>query len=347
MKVKLRLGATDGWVGTPDGGSHYIWGFVDLTGVPENKLSGFRGKAQLMAPPIVLKVEDEVYLTLTNLGTPDRKGLKEPHTIHLHGFPNQIPVYDGVPEASMAVPVTRDLVYYYKPLDPGTYLYHCHHKPAEHIQMGMAGPLIVRPRDFDPTDIEYKTAYGHGTGTEFDREYFIFLSELDGTIHNLVAKAQEPDWTNYKPTHWLINGRSYPDTVNTTDRFPGQPWPAAVGANVGERVLLRFVNLGFQQHAISIPGVDFRVVAVDAVRLQGLNGEDLSYFKNIIYIAPGQSMDAIFTAPEAPDLYPATLPLFNRNYNKNTLAGGEMGGMISEVRVYAPGTLPPQAAPSL
>ncbi len=342
MKVKLRLGATDGWISTPDGSSHYIWGFVDLTGVPENKLAGFRGKAELMAPPIVLTVEDEVYLTLTNLGTPGRRGLKEPHTVHFHGFPNQIAIYDGVPEASMAVPVERDLVYYYKPLNPGTYMYLCHRYPVEHIQMGMAGPLIVRPRDFNPADPVYKTAYGRDTGTEFDREYFVFLNELDSTIHNLVATVQEPDWINYKPTYWLINGRSYPDTVNTKDEFPQQPRPAVIRANAGEKVLLRFVNLGFQQHAVLILGVDFKVVGIDAMRPVGQNGEDLSYLKNVIYIAPGQSMDAIFRAPEAPDMYPVTLPLFNRNYNKNTLAGNGMGGMVSEVLVYAPGTLPPQ-----
>ncbi|SFR10858.1 multicopper oxidase domain-containing protein [Desulfoscipio geothermicus] len=348
MRVDIRLAATDGWVDTPDGRSHYIFGFVNITGVPENEIFNYRGKAELMAPPLVLQVGDEVYLTLTNVGTPTRPDLDDPHTIHYHGFPNQMAIYDGVPEASVAVPVGRDFVFHYKPLDPGTYMYHCHHEPVEHIQMGMVGPLVVRPRDYDPADPDYKTAYGYGTGTEYDREYFIFLHELDCTIHNLVATVQEPDWTNYKPTYWFINGRSYPDTIASTSacRLRQQPWPALIKAHAGEKVLLRFVNLGFQQHAIELLGAVMKVVGLDAMRPAGLYGEDLFYNKNIIYIAPGQSTDAIFTAPEAEDTYPLTLPLYNRNLIKNTLAGMGPGGMITEVQIFEPGTLPPQTEPN-
>lgn len=344
--MELRRAATDGWVKTPDGRSHYIFGFVDITGMPENEIVNFRGKAELMAPPLILKVGDEVYLTLTNLGTPTRPDLDDPHTIHYHGFPNQIALYDGVPEASVAVPVGRDFVYYYKPLDQGTYMYHCHYEPVEHIQMGMVGPLIVRPQDYNPADHAYKTAYGYGTGTEFDREYYIFLNEVDCHIHNLVATVQEPDWTLYKPTYWLINGRSYPDTINITGSFPQQPHTALIRANAGEKVLLRFVNLGFEQHAMELLGSVMKVVGIDAMRSLGMNGEDLSFYNNIIYIAPGQSIDAIFRAPGAPGMYSLTLPLFNRNYTKNTLAGVGPGGMVTEVQIFAPGTLPLQTEPN-
>lgn len=348
MRVELRRAATDGWIETPDGRTHYIFGFVDVTGVPEHELVNYRGKAELMAPPLVLRAGDEVYLTLTNLGTPSRPDLDDAHTIHYHGFPNQIAIYDGVPEASFAVPVGRDFVYFYKPLNPGTYMYHCHFEPVEHIQMGMAGPLVVRPQDYNPADPAYKTAYGYGTGTEYDREYYVFLSELDCNIHNLIATVQEPDWTEYKATYWLINGRSYPDTVATTasDRLQFQPWPALIRANAGEKVLLRFINLGFQQHAMELLGAAMKVVGVDGMRPVGINGEDLSYYKNIIFIAPGQSYDVIFTAPQAPGMYPATLLLYNRSFTKNTCGGMEPGGMITEVQIFAPGTLPPQTEPN-
>ena len=347
MSVKLRRAATDGWIETPDERIHYIFGFADITGVPENELAEYRGKAELMAPPLVLRVGEEYYITLTSIGTPTRPDLDDPHTIHYHGFPNQIAIYDGVPEASVAVPVGRDFEYYYKPLDPGTYMYHCHHEPVEHIQMGMVGPLIVLPQDYNSSDPAYKTAYGYGTGTEYDREYYVFLNELDCQIHNLVATVQEPDWTKYKPTYWLINGRSYPDTVNTTGggRLQQQPWPALIRANAGEKVLLRFVNLGFQQHAMEMLGTRMKVVGVDGMLPLGLNSENLSFYKNIIYIAPGQSYDAIFTAPQAKK-YPVTLPLYNRNFTKNTTGGTEPGGMITEVQIFAPGTLPPQAEPN-
>lgn len=348
MKVNLRRAATDGWIDTPDGRTHYIFGFADITGVPEKGLVNYRGKAELMAPPLALKAGVEYYVTLTNIGTPVRPDLDDPHTIHYHGFPNQIAIYDGVPEASAAVPVGRDFVYYYRPLDPGTYMYHCHHEPVEHIQMGMVGPLIVLPQDYNPAKPAYKTAYGYQTGTDYDREYYIFLNELDCVIHDLVATVQEPDWTEYRPTYWFINGRSYPDTTVTSPggRLQSQPWPALIRANAGDRVLLRFMNLGFQQHAMELLGASLKVIGVDGMRPLGVNGEDLSYYKNIIYIAPGQSYDAIFTAPGAPGKYPATLPMYNRNLAKNTNGGAGPGGMVTEVQIFAPGTLPPQAKPN-
>ncbi len=351
MKVDIRIAVTDGWIDTPDGIKHYIFGFVDITGVPEAEIFNYCGKAELMAPPLVFIVGDEVYLTLTNIGTPTRPDLDDPHTIHYHGFPNQIAFYDGVPEPSIAVPVGRNFTYYYKPLNPGTYMYHCHQEPVEHIQMGMTGPLIVRPADYDPDYPEYKTAYGHGTGTEFDREFYIFLSELDCHIHDLIAKVQDPDWTEYKPTYWLINGRSYPDTITnpTPCCLQQQPWSALIRANAGEKVLLRFVNLGFQQHALQLPGTVFKIIGMDAMRPLGRNGEDLSFFKNVVYISPGQSTDAIFTVPDpfqGQAGFPVVLSLYNRNLNKNYTAGMVPGGMISQVHIYPPGTLPPQTAPN-
>lgn len=343
QRREVRLGATDGWIKMPDGTTQYIFGFVDLTGVPAGQIFTYRGKARLMAPPIELYEADELYLTLTNLGMPRRPDLDDPHTTHWHGFPNQIPVYDGVPEASIMVPIGRDFTYYYRPLHPGTYMYHCHVEPVEHIQMGMVGPLIVRPLlEKDPHYAGQRFAY-NDPATGFDREYFIFLTELDATAHHMVATVQGFDWTEYRPDYWLLNGRSYPDTINLNggEEFPSQPLAALIRANEGERVLLRFINLGYQEHSMQILGIPLKVVGQDARQPRGLSGEDLSYWKNALYFAPGQTVDAIFTAP-APGIY----PLFNRNYYKNTNAGASPGGMVSEVQVFPAGTLPPQTAPN-
>ncbi|NLG83256.1 MAG: multicopper oxidase family protein [Firmicutes bacterium] len=326
--VARRFGATDGRVRTPDGGEHYIFGFVDLTGVPEEEIFARRGRAQLPGPLLEADEGDEVFLTLTNLGMPTRPDLDDSHTIHWHGFPNQIPLWDGVPEASLSVPVGRDFVYYYRPRDPGTYMYHCHFEPVEHIQMGMVGPLIVRPAlEKRPEFAGRRFAYNDPT-TEYDREYLVFVTELDADAHAAVAGVQGFDWTEYRPEYWLLNGRSYPDTVRSGPELPRQPYSGLIFASPGEKVLLRCVNLGYQQHSLTILGITLRVVGVDAQPLRGKNGEDLSYYKNTLYFAGGQTMDVIFTAPE-----PGVYPLFNRNYHKNTNAGRTFGGMVSEVRV--------------
>lgn len=341
--VQLRYGATDGFIRMPDGSTHYIFGFVDLTGIPENEIFGYRGKAQLPAPLLDVAVGWRVELTLTNLGTPQRPDLDDSHTIHWHGFRNQIPLWDGVPEASFAVPVGRNFVYYYEPRDPGTYMYHCHFEPVEHIQMGMIGPLIARPADYNPADPQLKTAYGAGTGTAFDREYFLVLTELDPLAHTQILNAQEYDWTEYRPAYWLINGRAYPDTTDITPRgdLAQQPYPCLIRANAGEKVLLRFVNLGYEQHAITILGLPMKIVARDAQLLRGIHGEDLSHRRDVLYFGAAQTVDAIIE-PQRPGVY----PLFNRGYHKNNNAGISPGGMMTYVEISA-GTLPPQAGPGL
>lgn len=48
--VHRRFGATDGSIQMPDGTTHYTFGFCDITGVPENEIFGYRGKATLLAP---------------------------------------------------------------------------------------------------------------------------------------------------------------------------------------------------------------------------------------------------------------------------------------------------------
>ncbi|AGL00279.1 multicopper oxidase domain-containing protein [Desulfoscipio gibsoniae] len=327
--VIKRFGATDGWVNMPDGSSHYIFGFVDITGVPEDQIFEYRGKATLLAPLLDVHQGDEVYLTLTNLGLPGRPDLDDTHTIHWHGFPNQIPLWDGVPEASISVPVGRDFTYYYQPLEPGTYIYHCHFEPVEHIQMGMVGPLTVRPQLEKERGMKF--VY-NDPDTAYDREVLIFLTELDPKIHGAVADVQEFDWTEYRPEYWLISGRAYPDTVQPAldPALPLQPYSTLIEAYEGERVLLRFVNLGFQQHCIQVLGIPLKVVGVDAQQLRGYNGEDISQWRNAIYIAAGQTADVIFDASRA-----GIYPLYNRNYNKNTTAGKTFGGMVSEIRVLS------------
>lgn len=71
--------------------------------------------------------------------------------------------------------------------------------------------------------------------------------------------------------------------VGGGEQLPSQPYPALIRANEGEKVLLRFINLGYQQHSIQVLGIPLKVVGQDARQPRGLNGEDLSYWKNALY----------------------------------------------------------------
>jgi hypothetical protein len=98
------------------------------------------------APLAAFDEDDEFFLTLTNVGMIMRPDLFEQHTVHFHGYPNASSFYDGVPDASIAINIGASFTYYYLAPDAGTYFWHCHITPPEHLQMGMVGQLHVRPR---------------------------------------------------------------------------------------------------------------------------------------------------------------------------------------------------------
>jgi hypothetical protein len=98
------------------------------------------------APTMAIDEDDEFFLTLTNVGMIMRPDLFEQHTVHFHGYPNASSFYDGVPDASVAINIGASFTYYYLAPDAGTYFWHCHITPPEHLQMGMVGQIYVRPR---------------------------------------------------------------------------------------------------------------------------------------------------------------------------------------------------------
>src|ERR1700686_3928387 len=124
--------------------------------LPANGLDGHVDPRQIMdvgvmngnipAPLITMDEDDEFFLTLTNVGMIMRPDLFEQHTVHFHGYPNASAFYDGVPDASVVINIGGSFTYYYLAPDAGTYFWHCHITPPEHLQMGMVGQLYVRPR---------------------------------------------------------------------------------------------------------------------------------------------------------------------------------------------------------
>jgi len=120
-------------------------------------------------PLMAFDEDDEFLLTLTNVGMIMRPDLFEQHTVHFHGYPNASSFYDGVPDATWAINIGGSATYYYFAPDAGTYFWHCHITPPEHIQMGMAGWLYVRPRQnrVPPGTNLYYAMAGNNTGGAF------------------------------------------------------------------------------------------------------------------------------------------------------------------------------------
>src|SRR5512138_2040746 len=128
----------------------------DPNSIPPNQIDGHVDPRPIMdvgvmngnqpAPLMAIDEDDEFFLTLTNVGMIMRPDLFEQHTVHFHGYPNASSFYDGVPDASVAINIGGSFTYYYLAPDAGTYMWHCHITPPEHLEMGMVGQVYVRPR---------------------------------------------------------------------------------------------------------------------------------------------------------------------------------------------------------
>jgi FtsP/CotA-like multicopper oxidase with cupredoxin domain len=205
------------------------------------------------APLMAIDEDDEFFLTLSNAGMIMRPDLFEQHTIHFHGYPNASSLFDGVPDASVAINIGASFTYYYLAPDAGTYFWHCHITPPEHLQMGMVGQLYVRPRQnrvpaatslyaalqaqqLDPrtacnpaADILCTTplpavntgatgggkyVYNDGDGsTAYDVEYPLQIHGFDPNFHFVGMTFNPEGFADMKDKYFLLNGRSYPDTI--------------------------------------------------------------------------------------------------------------------------------------
>ena len=360
----------------------YIFGFRNVTGMTNAQRNNQKNKAQHSAPMFWVKQFDpdnpvDFRMQLTNLGLALRPDLFDAHTIHWHGFRNVIPFFDGEPTGSVAVTAGRVFTYIYRPRDPGTYMFHCHVEDVEHVQMGMTGLVFVRPLQDGNTTLysSGKYAYNDGDGsTGYDREFAMFLSEVWAEAHWADAHIQLPEWSDYHADFALLNGRVYPDTLapnGSVDPFNPvhdangdliapdghpelqyQPISSLVNCMPGERVLLRFANLGFKESAMTLTGIPMRVVGKDATPMRGRDGTDTSYETDTLSLGAGESFDVIFTTPAfsggagSSGAGYDTYLLYNRSYARsNNLASGGFGGQATEVRVY-PSGVNPQAFPN-
>jgi FtsP/CotA-like multicopper oxidase with cupredoxin domain len=255
-------------------------------------------------------------------------------------------------------------------------MYHCHVEDVEHVHMGMTGIVFVRPlQDGQNFGGFTKFAYNDGDGsTGYDREFPMFLSEVWLKARWNGAHIQEHLWADFKADFSLLNGRVYPDTLlpnspidvaastkslviqsdpDTGDLLTNaglehlqyQPHSALITCEEGERVLLRFANLGFREAAMTLAGIKMRVVGRDATPMISRDGTDTSYYTDTLLIGAGESFDVIFEAPaHSGGSGPDTYVLYNRRYTQvSNLTAGGAGGQRTEVRVYASGDLGPQA----
>jgi FtsP/CotA-like multicopper oxidase with cupredoxin domain len=335
------------------------------------------------APLMAIDEDDEFFLTLTNVGQIMRPDLFEQHTVHFHGYPNASAFYDGVPDASVAINIGGSFTYYYLAPDAGTYFWHCHITPPEHLQMGMVGQIYVRPRQnrwsgdlyaglqqqqmdlrtkCDSSDIlcsnplpavqtgasndgTRKYAYNDGDGsTAYNVEYPLQIHGFDPNFHFVGMTFNPENFTDMKDKFFLLNGRSYPDTVTpgplatqTTDgaMHYSQPLPSIINIPAGGRALLRISDLDVTEfQTLASLGIPMQVIALNAKLLRDQAGNNMYYTTNSITLGGGESLDVILDASDTTK-YPSgsVFYLYTPNLDHLSNDAENFGGLMTEVRI--------------
>jgi hypothetical protein len=367
------------------------------------------------APLMAINEDDEFFLTLSNVGMINRPDLFEQHTIHFHGYPNASSFFDGVPDASVAINIAGSFTYYYTAPDAGTYFWHCHISPPEHLQMGMVGQLYVRPRQnvvpvgadvnsaakvhaCSPNDVLCSAplpypapgavaragapatavgggalsgaaaapmyAYNDGDGTTaYDVDVPIQLMSFDPNFHFVGMTFNPEDFSGMKDKYFLLNGRSYPDTIipncgaacaasgssqpiGTMDNDGvtrmSQPLPALVKIDRTKgqtRALLRLSQLTVTEFStIATIGVPMKVVGWNARLLRDMAGNNLYYTTNSITMGGGESADAIIDVSDTAryPVVPGTQKIFylySTNLDRLSNDAENFGGQMAEIVV--------------
>jgi FtsP/CotA-like multicopper oxidase with cupredoxin domain len=366
-RVCLHLAAGDGWSARADGGRHYMFGFSNVTGVPnEEVMSRSLFNAKWSAPTLAFREGQEVYLSLTNVGMAHRPDLFDPHSVHFHGFPQAAPVYDGVPDASAVINMGSTFTYYYKLNDPGTYIYHCHVESTEHMHMGMLGTLYVKPKQ-NGQSFSVTTTYGNATPatvtrtftqfayndangqTGYDVEFPLQLGGFDGSFHDRHEAVQPLPFESLHSTHTFINGRGYPYTVYTVPVpaplvDPGDPGsalpessqvePALVSARAGQRILLRLSNSSVAEYfTVTALGLPMEIVGQGAAIARGLPGSDnvvldWKHKTASVTLGGGESVDVLV---DTAGIAPGTYFLYTTNLNYLSNGAEDRGGIMTHI----------------
>jgi manganese oxidase len=184
--------------------------------------------------------------------------LPEMTTIHWHGL--EIPMdMDGVPGLGQdPVLPGRRYVYEFTLHQHGTFFYHSHFAMQE--MMGMLGMFIIQPKEPHQPRV--------------DRDFGLMLQEWAILPNNTVPNTLAMEF------NWLtINGKAGPEATPML-------------ARQGERVRIRFVNLGMDHHPMHLHGNTFVVTGSEAGR-----GPVNSWVtQNTVLVGVAQARDIEFDA---------------------------------------------------
>jgi manganese oxidase len=189
--------------------------------------------------------------------------LPEPTSMHWHGFEDTI-VNDGMPGISQPpVKPGERFIYEFDIHQEGTYFYHSHMAMQE--MAGMLGAFIMHPKE------PYRPYC--------DKDFLIHLQEYAVLPNNTVPNTMSMEF------NWLtFNGKAGPATTPLIVRL-------------GDRVRIRFVNLGMDHHPLHLHGHTFYTTGTEGGRIP----ESAWWPGNTVLVGVAQARDVEFVASNPGD----------------------------------------------
>ena len=189
--------------------------------------------------------------------------LPEPSSLHWHGFEDRIG-YDGMPGISQEpVKPGESFTYNFLIQQEGTYFYHSHMAMQE--LAGMLGAFIMHPK------APYRP--------HCDKDFVIHLQE-----YAVLANSTTPNTMMMEFNWLLLNGKAGPATTPLIVRQ-------------GDRVRIRFVNLGMDHHPMHIHGHTFYTTGTEGGRIP----ETAWWPGNTVLVGVAQARDIEFVADNPGD----------------------------------------------
>jgi FtsP/CotA-like multicopper oxidase with cupredoxin domain len=189
--------------------------------------------------------------------------LPEPSSIHWHGFEDRIG-FDGMPGISQEpVKPGETFIYNFDIRQEGTFFYHSHMAMQE--MAGMLGAVIMHPK------VPYRP--------HCDKDFLIHLQE-----YSVLPNSTTPNTMNMQFNWLLLNGKAGPATTPLIVRQ-------------GDRVRIRFVNLGMDHHPMHVHGHTFYVTGTEGGRIP----ETAWWPGNTVLVGVAQARDVEFIADNPGD----------------------------------------------
>lgn len=261
---------------TLSGTSVSFWGYGSSCGMMGSSVS-------VPGPVIEIGEGDTLNLTLSmGMMTPGESAPYNGHTIHLHGL--DVPQSeDGVPDTGASVNGdTYTLTA--QPGWSGSYAYHCHVHTVKHLEMGLYGAIIVRPRGPTGAFLNQLTT---DAATAYDVAQNLVLGTVDPRWHASTAVGDSTVFASYQPQYFLVQGKQGLSTSAPA---------VTIATSKGRRVALRLIGMHSVNARFTIKDAGGNLLPFTVyVR----DGRALPTPRTVSWVdvSPGQRYDLVFVTP--------------------------------------------------